>query len=293
VKENEAKRIRSGGIDLHIHTTVSDGTDTPEEAVEKVRGAGLSLFSVTDHDAIKAAKTVPALLGAGDPRFVSGVEFSCRDGKGKYHVLGYGFNPASEALNRVVSHGKMLRSGKLLDRVAILREKYGIEFPEDEIFRLLSECNPGKPHLANLMIRYGYVSSIGEAMDKYLNLLPSAPEYVSPEEAIDGILRGGGIPVLAHPLFGSGRERLDESEMIRRLDRLTGYGLLGVEAFYSGFSPEQIKATLELAGKYDLLVTAGSDYHGTNKTVKLGETGLPAPSEYPAAFLRFLDRLGV
>ena len=283
----------SGRIDLHIHTTVSDGTDTPEELVGKVRDAGLGIFSVTDHDAIKAAKTIAPLCLESGLRFIPGVEFSCRDRGGKYHILAYGFDPASESLNALVKRGQLLRADKLLARVAYLRETFGIEFPEEEIFRLLAESNPGKPHLANLMIKYGYAITFRSAMEKYLDRLPSAAEYISPEEAIAGILSGGGIPILAHPLVGSGREYLTDEEMERRLTALKEYGLAGIEAFYSGFTPEMTAGLLEKADKYGFLVTAGSDYHGKNKTVLLGDTGLPAPSEYPDALLRFLSRVGV
>ena len=284
--------IVSGLIDLHIHTTVSDGTDTPEELVAKVKDAGIAVFSVTDHDAIKAANVV-APLSAGGPRFIPGVEFSCRDSGGKYHILAYGFDPASKPLYALVKRGQMLRTEKLLARVEYLRENFGIEFPEKEIFDLLAECNPGKPHLANLMVKFGYAADFQTAMKKYLDGLPSASEYVSPEEAIVGIRAGGGIPVLAHPLFGSGRERLTDEEMEHRLIRLKEYGLEGIEAFYSGFTPEMAAGLLALSEKYGFLVTAGSDYHGTNKTVPLGLTGLPAPAEFPDAFLRFLQRVGL
>ena len=283
---------RSGRIDLHIHTTVSDGTDSPEEVIGLVRAAGITVFSVTDHDEFKAAKIIRSKLGAGDPRFVPGIEFSCRDSDGKCHILGYGFDPESTALKKTVNHGKTLRAEKLLDRVDLLRREYGIEFPEEEIFRLLSMGSPGKPHLALLMVRYGFAPSFQEAMDKVLNKLPSGAAYIAPEEAISGIREGGGIPVLAHPVFGSGRERLTAEEMKRRLAKLTAAGLEGLEAYYSGFTPEISEWLVSLAGQYDLLVTAGSDYHGKNKTVSLGQTGLPDPSDYPASFCRFLDRVG-
>ena len=285
--------VLSGKIDLHIHTTVSDGTDAPESVIGLVKAAGITVFSVTDHDAIKAGKIIRPLLGKDDPRFVPGVEFSCRDKLGKYHILGYGFDPNSTALNQIVNRGKMLRSEKLLDRVDYLRREFGIELPEDEIFQLLAKSNPGKPHLANLMVQYGFAASFREAMEKYLERLPPAADYIAPEEAIVGIREGGGIPVLAHPVLGSGRERLSAEEMKERLIRLSAVGLEGLEAYYSSFSPEISAWLVSLAEQHHLLVTAGSDYHGTNKSVPLGLTGLPAPSDYPAALRRFLDRVGV
>ena len=283
----------SGRIDLHIHTTVSDGTDAPTEVIGLVKNAGISVFSVTDHDAIKAAKTIAPLCLESGLRFIPGVEFSCRDRAGKYHILAYGFDPASEPLTALVKRGQTLRTDKLFSRVAYLHDAFGVEFPEEEIIRLLSESNPGKPHLANLLVKYGYADTFRSAMEKYLDGLPTLSEYVGPDEAIAGILSGGGIPILAHPLFGSGRERLTPDELEHRLARLKKYGLEGIEAFYSGFTKEMTAGLLEKADKYGFLVTAGSDYHGENKTVRLAETGLPEPAEYPAAFLRFLSRVGV
>ena len=88
----------TGRIDLHMHTTVSDGTDSPEGILDKVRSAGLALFSVTDHDAVKGYRIIQALLTPDDPAFLTGVEFSCKDEEGKYHILGYGFDPEAEPI---------------------------------------------------------------------------------------------------------------------------------------------------------------------------------------------------
>ena len=95
----------TGRIDLHMHTTVSDGTDSPEGILDKVRSAGLALFSVTDHDAVKGCRIIQALLTPDDPAFLTGVEFSCKDEEGKYHILGYGFDPEAEPICRVVEKG--------------------------------------------------------------------------------------------------------------------------------------------------------------------------------------------
>ena len=92
-------------IDLHMHTTISDGTDTPEEILEQVRETGLDVFSVTDHDAILAGCRIAPLLRRADPLFVTGVEFSCRDQYGQYHILGYGYNPEARAIRRIVEKG--------------------------------------------------------------------------------------------------------------------------------------------------------------------------------------------
>jgi hypothetical protein len=280
---------RTGRIDLHIHTAVSDGTDTPQALLEAVRAAGFAVFSVTDHDTLAAGPAILRLRRQDDPLFIPGVEFSCRDEQGKCHVLGYGFDPDAPALGDVVSYGQSLRAEKVRARLEKLREEFGFTFSEEEIAELLSHKNPGKPHIGRLMVRHGYADSIGEAISRYIDRVHYSGKNVLPQEAIEGILAGGGIPVLAHPLFGGGSERLSDEEMEQRLSRLTGYGLQGVEAYYSGFSAQQRAQMLALAEKYDLYVTAGSDYHGANKTVALGETGLDDACGYPDRLNRFLD----
>ena len=275
-------------IDLHLHTTVSDGTDTPAALLDRVREAGIRLFSVTDHDATKGCAEIAPRLRAGDPDFLTGVEFSTKDEEGQYHILGYGYDPDAPAIGDVVAHGHALRMNKLRQRLDFLRDAFGFSFSEADEAALFALDNPGKPHLGNLMVRYGFASSKEEAIEVYLNRHHAGSAYVRPEEAIAAIRESGGIPVLAHPAYGRGDEILVGEAMARRLARLTAFGLRGVEAFYSGFSPKLTAETLAFAARFDLLVTAGSDYHGNNKTVALGDTNLPAAADYPAPLLRFL-----
>ena len=279
----------SGIIDLHMHTAFSDGSDTPEEIVGKVKAAGIALFSVTDHDSADVWRVIPGLLREGDPSFITGVEFSCKDEGGKYHILGYGFNPESAPVVGVVKRGHDLRMKKLQARLDFLKDEFGFSFPEEEISLLYSMSNPGKPHVGNLMVKLGYAKTKEEAINKYIDKKRFTSEYVRPEEAIEGILGGGGIPVLAHPFYGNGDELVLGSDMEKRLRRLIGFGLRGIEAFYSGFSDKLRREAVRLAEKYDMFVTAGSDYHGKNKLVKIGDTGLQAVKDYPDGMRRFLD----
>lgn len=275
-------------IDLHMHTTVSDGTSTPEEIVNEVREAGLDLFSVTDHDAVGACETVRSLLTEGDPAFIGGIEFSCKDELGKYHILGYGYDPAASAMRTIVKSGHDKRIEKLGLRLEALKKEYGIGFSEEDIRRLFTYATPGKPHIARLMMQYGYAASIAEAFNRFLNHASIPSVYIRPEEAIGAILRSGGIPVLAHPSYGSGDEVIVGPEMEERLQRLMAFGVQGVEAYYSGFSPKIEGDMLDLAEKYGLYVTAGSDYHGSNKLVRLGNNHLDDAREGPEGLKRFL-----
>ena len=280
-------------LDLHMHSTVSDGTDTPAELLAFVRETGLALFSLTDHDAIKGCAVIRSLLQGGDPAFLPGVEFSCKDEKGKYHILGYGYNPGTEPIQSVVSLGHSLRMKKVQARLDFLKTRFGFDFPQEEIDKLLTLDNPGKPHIGNLMVQYGYTQTKETAIKEHIDKLRIRSDYVRPEQAIAGILGSGGIPVLAHPCYGSGDELIIGEELDDRIRRLMNYGLQGVEAYYSGFSEKLRQQVLSLAGKYRLYVTAGSDYHRRNKLVSLGSTGLNPAQMLPDGLQRFLLETGL
>ena len=254
-------------IDLHMHSTVSDGTDTPQELLRRVREAGTRLFALTD---------------------LNGVEFSCQDEQGKYHILGYHYDLDSAPINDVVELGHGYRMEKVHFRLQFLKDRFGFTFAEEDVQALLALDNPGKPHIGNLMVRYGYAPSKEVAIKDYISQADFLDRHVRPEEAIQGILGSGGIPVLAHPAYGSGDELIVGEQMDRRLRRLTGFGLQGVEAFYSAFTPKLVKETLSFAETYGLYVTAGSDYHGENKMIALGRTNLDDTEAIPEGMKRFL-----
>ena len=278
-----------GSIDLHMHTTISDGTDTPEEILIRVKEAGIGLFSVTDHDAIKSSGIIPSLLRSGDPCFLAGVEFSCKDEEGKYHILGYGYDPGGSSIRAAVDSGHRLRMKKVTARLDFLRSEFGFTFPDFELKQLLSQDNPGKPHIGNLMVKYGYAATKEEAIQQYIDRLHFPNAYIRPEEAIQGILNSGGIPVLAHPSYGDGDQLILGEEMEARIVRLKEMGLQGLETYYSGFTNKLRSEILSFAKQFDLYVTAGSDYHGKNKLIALGDTELGAPDEWPKGLRAFLD----
>ncbi len=278
-------------IDLHMHSTVSDGTDTPRELLERVREAGIGLFALTDHDAVRGCAEIREIRAREDPKLIAGAEFSCRDEYGKYHILGYRFDPDSAHIKRLVETGHRLRMEKARARLDLIRERFGIAFREEDVRELMSLDNPGKPHIAALMVRRGYARSAQSAFCEVLDRVHVPGRSLRPEEAIEGILAGGGIPVLAHPAFGGGNERITGNEMDERLRHLVRSGLQGLEAFYSSFSAELTEETLFFAKKYGLYVTAGSDYHGKNKAVPLGMTNLDAEKAVPDALRRFLERV--
>ena len=276
-------------IDMHMHSTVSDGTDTPEEILANVKEKGLELFSLSDHDAIKGSIEIKERLSHDDPYFTPGIEFSCKDSEGQYHILGYGYDVDSQAMHDVVELGHSYRIKKLIGRLEFIKNEYGFAFPQEEIEKLFELDNPGKPHIGNLMVKYGYVDSKDNAIRNFIDNLHFTDQYVKPEEAIEAVLEAGGIPVLAHGFYGTGDQLILGAEMEERLQHLMALGLKGVEAYYSGFTKKLEGDMLALAEKYDLYVTAGSDYHGKNKLIPLGDTNLKGSEQYPDGLIRFLE----
>ncbi len=270
--------------DLHMHTTWSDGTDSPKELLNKVIAAGIDFFSITDHDEYRGGRELILQVKERKktekmPHFVSGAEFSCRDELGKYHVLGYAYDIKNEAVRRLMKTVHEVRIQKATNRVRFLEETYGFRFTESEFAVLMRHRNPGKPHIAKLMVRHGYAATVSEAILNYIDNYHGPERRIHPEEAIEAVLAGGGIPVLAHGPFGDGEQKLSRQEMTARVLRLKEAGLMGLECYYSAYSEAHQDMMLELADRFRMLATAGSDYHGENKLVHLGNTGCSDPEE--------------
>ena len=287
-------------IDLHMHSTVSDGTDTPEELCGLVRRAGIGLFSLTDHDDTRGCERLlekrmkTPVSGAESEQpclFITGAEFSSRDRLGKYHILGYGYDVHAPAMHTFSRRLHALRLKKVQARLDFLKERFGFVFSEEDLQELFARDNPGKPHIGNLMVQYGYAPTKEEAIHSYINQKKFRTEYISPEEAIGTILESGGIPILAHPAYGNGDQMILGKELRARILRLKEMGLAGVEGYYSGFLPAMSQEVIALAEEFGMYVTAGSDYHGRNKLVDIGDTGLAGVSLGTPGLVRFLETI--
>ena len=276
--------------DLHMHSVYSDGTDTPRMLLRCVRRAGLDLFALTDHDTAEGCAAVRALLREGDPVFIGGVEFSCKDGRGKYHMLGYGIDGSKPAIREAVAFSHHSRILKMQNRFGYLKEKYGFTFTDEERAELLALKNPGRPHFVAMMLKKGYVRTKDEGFEAFEGYHGSEPS-LSPEEAIDAILCSGGIPVLAHGILADGAKKLTEEEIAARVERFRAAGLMGLECYYATFTPRQKEIMLDLADRFGLLITAGSDYHGGNKQVMLGQTNDPDPARLQGFYDAIADRI--
>ena len=286
-------------IDMHMHSTASDGTDSPGQLALKAREEGLTFFAITDHDTYdgcsEAEKALEAQIPSSGERgeekvltFVRGIEFSCRDEYGKYHILGYAFHKDAPEIRAIMKEGHDGRIAKTLGRIEFLKEKYNIAISEEEKTAILANRNPGKPHIGRLLVEKGYAPDINTAIRTYLNPYKDKIKYLDPERAIVAILASGGIPVLAHPFYGDGAQQLNKEEVLSRAERMKGYGLQGLECYYSKHTEEETTFLLSIAEERDMLISAGSDYHGENKNIRLGQTGLSGPKLHPL-LINFLE----
>jgi len=181
------------------------------------------------------------------------------------------------------------RREKAVNRFRYLEQAHGFSFTDEEKNLVLQNENPGKPHFAALLFKKGYAATMAEGF-ALIGGYHGKERRLTPEEAIDAILLADGIPVLAHGILGDGSSLLTREEMDGRISRLKQSGLMGLECYYSAYTREQTELMLELAARYNLMVTAGSDYHGARKTVALGQTGQVDPPRMER-FFRAVDRL--
>ena len=250
-------------VDLHIHTTASDGSDSPRVLARNISDSGIELFSVTDHDTISGAMDMEPLVPEG-VRFVRGIEFSCADPAGKCHILGYGYDPDHPAFRAALAEGRQLRLAKMALRIEALARDHGIALTEGELQWVMGHESPGKPHLGKVLKDRGLAPTLDRAIQGYLRDVPGR-DRIDAKTAVEAISAAGGFPVWAHPLGGEGEKRLTPERFSRLLQVLLGYGIRGMECWYSRYSMADVDFLLEQADRHGLTVTGGSDYHGTNK----------------------------
>ncbi len=257
---------RHESIDLHIHTTASDGTFTPEQVISHAHQLKLKAIAITDHDTVAGSKEalrngIPPSLG-----FLTGVEISSTPppfypASGSFHQMGYSIRLDDPKLNQTPENLQQARKNRNPAIISRLNE-LGISITLDEVRKEAGEGQLGRPHIAQLMVKKRVVASIDAAFDQFLGT--GKPAYVDKQriecfKAIEIILAAGGVPVLAHPGLLDFKEENQLEELIGRLKKA---GIQGVEVYYSGHTPDQSRLFAELAKRHDLLMTGGSDFHG-------------------------------
>ena len=264
-----------GKVDLHIHTTASDGRLSPEEIVRKSAGLGMNTIALADHDTIDGI--APALEVARDfPQLtvIPCVEISTDTPGGEVHMLGYFIDYRDSVLMAALERFRLSRLTRAQGMIAKLG-KLGVDINWQRVREIAGDGSIGRPHIAQAMLEKGYIKSFGEAFTKYIGY--GGPAYVerykmTPEEAVKLVLQAKGLPVLAHPFT------VEDSEAM--IIRLKSAGLVGIEAYYKDYTADEIRNLVSLAEKYNLITTGGTDYHGLDdgSEVMIGGADVPDDS---------------
>ncbi|MDP2718625.1 MAG: PHP domain-containing protein [Dehalococcoidia bacterium] len=259
-------------VDLHMHSNASDGRYSPAELVSLAVKAGLTVMALTDHDSTEGVAR--ALEEAGKyPRLklIPGVEIGTDVPHGEVHVLGYFIDYEDKELKEKLADMRNSRGHRATRMIAKLYN-LGMDIEWRRVLELAGDGSVGRPHVALAMVEKGYVGSFKEAFDKYIGR--EGPAYaerdkMTPEEAVELIIKAGGIAVLAHPYTVSGLEKM--------LAEMKKAGLAGVEVYSPGATPDEVKKFHRLAKGLGLLITGGSDFHGldTGSDVPLGQFHVP------------------
>lgn len=272
-------------IDLHVHSNHSDGTLSPEELVALAESTGVTTFALTDHDTVSGIEKAKAAAAQTDSAVtvISGTEISAAYKKRDIHILGLFIdetNPALQATLEDAVSARDLRNEHMAERFRSL----GIPLTLEDLRLMNPDTVITRAHFAKYLIEHKHVKNSEEAFQRYLNY--DAPcfvprEYMQPERAISLILQAGGIPVLAHPLL----YKLPPAELEALIKRLTDAGLKGLEVYYSSNTNFDEQICYSLANRFGLLMTGGTDFHGTNKPNLYLGTGRNHNLNIPEALL--------
>ena len=271
-------------IDLHIHSTASDGTLTPSEIVTRARKLGLAAIAITDHDTVDGVHQILSNGTPSDIHYMTGVELSTTPppafpSRGSLHLLGYGFRHDDPELARELQKLQDARRNRNPQIIAKL-QALGIDIRVDELDTPDGQRQTGRPHIAMLLLEKGVVTSVDEAFDRFLG--NDGPAYVDKyridcRRAIHIIRQAGGVPVLAHPALIHPARNWSLDTLVATLK---SHGLQGLEVYYPEHSDAETRRFHALARKHGLLMTGGTDFHGAIKpSVELGraEGGFSVP----------------
>lgn len=265
-------------IDLHLHSTASDGVLTPEEIVDKAIGLTISAIALTDHDSVEG---VAAAVKEGKKKgieVIPAVELSSGLDGQDIHFLGYFIDYKDRKFNELLIRLRNLRTERAAKMVTLLQEQR-VDIPFEEVLEVAGNGSVGRAHVAKAMVKKGYIDTIEEAFERFIGR--NAPCYVekyfyTPKDVIATIRKIGGIAVLAHPAL---------SNVDRLIPQFIEYGIQGIEVFHGEHTTEQSEHYLHLAKMYNLIPTGGSDFHGLKNTKRGREMGaVKVPDE-------FLDQL--
>jgi len=258
-------------VDLHCHSTASDGTFAPEDVVRLAKRSNLVGLALTDHDTIAGLPAAAAEAKTLGLLFLPGIEISCTYPQpGTMHLLGYGIDPDSPVL-RDMTRGLIEARDNRNPRIVARLNELGVAITMADVEAEANGGVVGRPHIAAVLVRKGYVSAIKHAFDKYLGQGANAyfdKERLAPRRAIELIKQSGGLVVLAHPVQ---LRTENDAQLQRAIKDLVDMGLDGLEVIHSDHDAALVEKYIRLADRYHLLKTGGSDFHGQNKKdIQLG-----------------------
>lgn len=250
-------------IDLHIHSTCSDGTFTPEQIVKKVIDKKLYGFSLTDHDTVDGISQIFAMDFPTDLKFIPGIEISCDTLQHEIHILGYGIDCENHKLNSTLNDLRNKRLKRNLDMIELF-QKDGYPITLEKLLHGDPNTVITRAHFARVLIEEGICNSTNQAFSKYLGekckyYIPKP--FFDPKDCLKLILDAGGIPILAHPFL----YKFSNHDTKQLICDLKEAGLAGIEIYHSSHHAGQISKLRQWQKEYDLLASGGSDFHGTNK----------------------------
>ena len=244
--------------DLHLHTSFSDGTYSPEEMVAQGRRQGLAALALTDHDTVEGCARTALACQAAEIEFIPGTELTAEQEGNELHVLGYFIDIHHPGLLAEIARFQTVRQNRIREMVLRLNQMQ-VPLRAEAVFALANCRSPGRPHVARALVQAGLCGSLDEAFERFLkkNRPAFVPKFkISAADAIDLIHKAGGVAVLAHP-------GLNHSDEV--IPAMVEAGLDGIECFHTKHSTSTAEHYLELADRFHLLVTGGSDCHGLNK----------------------------
>jgi 3',5'-nucleoside bisphosphate phosphatase len=279
-------------IDLHSHTDQSDGTFTSAELVAEAARVGLRALAITDHDTFAGYDAAIPFAAEAGLELICGIELSTRYQGGSVHLLGYfPVTPPSDELRAWLAWVLEMRRDRNIRLIAKL-QSLGLEITLEEVEKM-GRTLTGRPHFAQVLVQKGYAKDLQHAFDAYLD--ESARGFVQRqevpmEEALERILRSGGVPSLAHPIRVA---KNNWEKLAEYVGDLAGLGMRAIEVYHSDHSPENVSYYASLAERFNLGMTGGSDFHGANKpTISLG-TGKRNNLHVPDALAENLKKLAV
>ena len=274
--------------DFHLHSTASDGVQTPTWVMETAASRGVEVLSLTDHDSTEGfaeAQQAAERLGL---RLVPGIELSTDLGKADVHLLGFGVNIASKPLQEFLSWQREGRIGRTKRMVELLHAN-GMPVKLERVLEIAGEATVGRPHVARALVEAGYVSSVQEAFDLWLGngkAIDVNREKLDPADAIKIIHENGGVVFLAHAIYIG-------DDYPAAVKELCGWGLDGIETFYKHYDEATIAKHRAIASKLGLATSGGSDYHGLGNPDDHEIGDIPFPDDEVLRLVTFLEERGV